>query len=693
MLPTQTLPSFQIFRKKWLVALLFLGSAATVFSQVNPNPDDPRERQEHTEFLEKYFQEYDFAGESDIHALVETLRNRLENPLDLNRATREQLRELLIFSDLQIENLLAHRARLGKLATIYELQSIENWKVEDIRRALPFIKIGEKTAAEKLKKNWQQGKTELLLRANSSIEIPGQAQAEGSPLGMGFRLLHRAGDQFSIGLLGEKDVGEAFFRGSNAQGFDFYSAHVFAKNLLPRVKTLAVGDFSARFGQSLLLNSGFSIGKTAESIKIVRSGEVLSPYASFGESRFFRGAAATFLAAKNLELTTFFSDRRRDANLVPVDLPDDLPPDFDFSAFQNTGLHRTPSEIADEKSVRERAVGGSLRQKFRRGEISANLLKIDFDRALLPADALFRKFEFSGKNYLGGSVDYRFSRRNLLFFGETAISKNGKPASLNGFLAALDRRLSLALLHRFFSVGYQNLYGTPFAETRAGQNEQGVYFGLEARPTRQWQVNFFADVWKNLWLRYQVSAPATGQEFLGRVQFSIPKKMTALVRFQSEKKWRNSKTEPAPRLDFHKKHRLRGEVDFQLNRDLTSKTRCEWSFYQIENQGVSRGFLAFQEFSYRRLGLPVSATARFAVFDTDDTEARIFAVERDLFAAISVPGWSGRGTRFYLNLTWKISPRLSLESRWASNFRLKTVADTQKLGRENEWKLQFRWRI
>ncbi len=688
--PRFFLPIFKLKSTTVLFSFFIFGLKNLSFGQANEQP-------EHIEFIEKYFQEYDFAGETDIQTLVETFRFYLENPLDLNRPDREQFRELLIFSDLQIENLLAHRARLGKLKTIFELQSIAGWESDEIRRALPFVKIGADPPVENFKKLWNAAKTEAIFRCNSPIEIPGESDAEGNRLGTGFRLRHQTGNQFSVGILGEKDPGEAFFRGSNARGFDFYSAHFFVKNLSPRLKTLAVGDFAARFGQSVLLNSGFAIGKTAESINILRSGEKLLPYTSFGESRFFRGAAATFLLAKNWELTTFLSNRNRDANIDEQDFPDDLPPDFqseiDFSAFQNTGLHRTPSEIFDEKSVREKTVGASLKRTGQRGEISANLLKVDFDKPLLPGSDAYRKFEFSGKKYFGSSFDYRFSAKNFIFFGENAFSKNGKMAAVNGFLAGLDRRISVAVLHRFFDVRYQNLYGTPFAETRNGQNEQGVYFGLEIRPIRRWQINAFADVWKNDWLRFQTDAPSTGQEFLVRVQYSIRKKMLAHVRFSSEKKMKNASDGLQNGLENHQKKRARAEVEFFLNSNLATKTRLEWAFYQVENQEVRHGFMAFQEFSWRKIGLPISATGRFGLFDTDDTDSRIYAFERDIFAALSVPGWSGRGTRFYLNLNWKINSRLQLESRWASIFRLKTVAETQKQGWENEWKMQLRWRL
>jgi len=41
----------------------------------------------------------------------------------------------------------------------------------------------------------------------------------------------------------EKDPGEEFFRGSNRVGFDFYSAHLYYRNISRTVKALAFGDY------------------------------------------------------------------------------------------------------------------------------------------------------------------------------------------------------------------------------------------------------------------------------------------------------------------------------------------------------------------------------------------------------------------------------------------------------------------
>ena len=60
--------------------------------------------------------------------------------------------------------------------------------------------------------------------------------------------------------MAEKDPGEAFFRHSNKQGFDYTNA--FANfRLGHKDSRIYVGGYHVRFGQGLVAWQGFSMGK------------------------------------------------------------------------------------------------------------------------------------------------------------------------------------------------------------------------------------------------------------------------------------------------------------------------------------------------------------------------------------------------------------------------------------------------
>ena len=107
------------------------------------------------------------------------------------------------------------------------------------------------------------GENDLILRAGGRPNTAGDAW-EGSPTGLGARFQHRFENRLRLGFTLEKDAGESFFSGSNRRGFDFWSAHFFTENEHKPLKILALGDFSARLGQGLLLQNSFGISKSPE---------------------------------------------------------------------------------------------------------------------------------------------------------------------------------------------------------------------------------------------------------------------------------------------------------------------------------------------------------------------------------------------------------------------------------------------
>jgi len=51
------------------------------------------------------------------------------------------LQALHLLSDIQISNLTDHIIKYGKLITIYELQTIDGFDLQTIRKLLPYIKV------------------------------------------------------------------------------------------------------------------------------------------------------------------------------------------------------------------------------------------------------------------------------------------------------------------------------------------------------------------------------------------------------------------------------------------------------------------------------------------------------------------------------------------------------------------------
>ena len=72
---------------------------------------------------------------------LEELSNRMQEPVNLNVATREQLEQFPFLSDIQIEHLLAYIYIHGQMKTIYELQLVEEMDRQTIQYLLAFVCI------------------------------------------------------------------------------------------------------------------------------------------------------------------------------------------------------------------------------------------------------------------------------------------------------------------------------------------------------------------------------------------------------------------------------------------------------------------------------------------------------------------------------------------------------------------------
>lgn len=656
------------------------------------------QQESHTEENpEKYFADAEAAAESGLIPYLELQDVRPEKLLDINKATAIELLEPGVISAQLIAGLIDYREKLGPFLNNYELQAVPGWELDDIRKLLQYASVptGIDTRQRRLAEGFLSGENNLIVRWGTSgpaTDRYGQSPGgEGPYFTRALRYRHTFDGRMSYGFTAESDPGEAIFGKSNPHGFDFYSAHLFVRQPGPRVRSLALGDFSARFGQGLLLQSGFAPGKSAETAMLARNGRRINQYTAFGEALFFRGAGATLACGKKTELTVFYSNRRRDANTKVVYSPDSSRVETIFTSFQTSGLHRDSNEIADEKTVREQTGGLSLTCNGRSGHISVNTLHILFDKSREPVPAAYRLYTFRGR-YLGAaSADYQWRYRNLFLFGETAVSGNGGISSLNGAIVSVHKNATMTMLHRQLGTRYQSVYAAPFAEISGASNENGLFVGADIRWTRRWQINAYADVWRHPWLRYGVNAPSVGHEYLARVQWQKGKVLTASAWWQSETKQANNPAEDATGLINIRRDRFRVHVISKISMSLESRSRVEWSWYLPEKGGTARGFMAYQEFVFRPVERSFSGSFRYAVFDTDSYDSRIYTYENDLFSAVSIPAFSGSGSRIFLNLQWKLSKNLRIEGRFEETRAIKNMEDPAVSDRVWKVQLQCRW--
>jgi len=733
--------------KRALAALVAAVMASMAIAQVDGEPGAPVEVDQQNELRDLIEQRIEAVAEQlgddnnvDLTVLTEMLMDFARSPLDLNHTDIQELAQLQLLSDVQISALMEHQRMFGPLLSLYELQTIDAMDARTIALIRPFVKVRDNANATRasLKEILKNGSHEILLRSVLNVEQRKGFLGQASPFGVDYsdpdgdalpdidnsqvldsmrlanqlylgspykiyaRYRFRYRQNISFGVTAEKDEGEQFFKGTQADGFDFYSAHLFLRNVGP-VKALALGDYTAQFGQGLVFWSGLAFGaKSAFTMNVKRNAAGLMPYASVNENLFLRGAGATVEVAKDLEATAFVSHKGYDANVIDPDEPtaENIDQEAAFSSLLDDGFHRTYREVSRKDAIDETIFGGHLRYKRPTWSLGATAAHVRFSSPFDRNLSTYNQFEFEGQQNTTIGADWNVLYRNLTWFGEGARSANGGMAGLTGLLIALDKRLSLSMLYRDYQRNYQGLYSVAFAESTNPWNERGLYTGIELKPTRVWTINAYMDQFRFPWLRYLTNAPSNGSDVFGQVTWKPNKKVELYVRTRHQQRQRNAEGVEEgidPLVDVTQRN-YRFNASYRVDENVTLRTRVERVQYQRGDRPQERGFLIYQDVIHRPMRSKVELTARVAMFSTDTYNARLYAYENDVIGLFSIPPYYGRGMRWYAMARWGVMRGVDVWFRygaWIYNDQDRSSSGLQETSgnRRSDVKVEVRVRL
>ncbi len=658
------------------------------------------------ERIELLNENQDESADIDFTTLFDSFNSLLENPLNLNTASIEDLHSLFFLTEIQLQAIVDHREKYGELISIYELKQLRVLDMEEIYFMLPFVTINEFTRSEKsIKGLFTDGKNEIWLRYQRQIQNQngflqneiGETPYLGSSDRLYLRYRYTQRTKLSLGITGEKDAGEEFFKGSNINGFDFYSGHLFYKSS-GVIKRIALGDFHAKFSQGLVLWSGYAFGKSADVNTVKKPLTGLKANTSVDENLFLRGVGIT-LGSKKTNITILYSRKQIDGNLFIPSNGNSTEANR-FTSVQNTGLHRTPSELEGKDRILETHLGTNITTTFSGWRLGLNAIYTQYDLDLDRNLDFYNQFEFSSRKNAAYSLGYGKVWKNVNLYGEFARSENQGTALINGFLISLNKRLSLSTVYRNYSRNFHSILANGFGETGGTKNERGLFTGITYKPNGKITVTAYADRFKFPWLRFRVDAPSTGIEYLAQFTYKPHKKQKYYLRYRSETKMRNASNLDASihtPVEINKKL-LRLNASFGVAEAIQLKFRVEFSQFSEIYQRKKNGILFYQDLIYKSSNYPIQFTLRYAHFDVESYDARIYSYESDLLYVFSVPPYFGRGSRMYAMAKFKIGRKVNLWVRWSQWFYndRKTIStgnsETQGNIRD-EIKVQMRWKF
>ncbi len=608
--------------------------------------------------------------------------------ININGSNVSILRDIYLINDIQLNNLRLYRNQFGQLYSIYELGSISGFDEETVKKLQPFIVIEAVSEKEKSKAKqfFKYGKHQLLLRADQILETrkgfslhPDSAPTHpgtvylGDPRHYYLRYSFSFKNKMRFGLTMDKDAGEVMFKGKLSdtlkelinnklgKGYDFLSAFAYVEDI-NIIKKIVVGDYHLEFGQGLTLWSGLTFGKSSEAVLMKKFGRGIRPNTSANENRFFRGIATT-IGWKRIEFTPFYSSNNIDGNIIPLVYNEQ----DGISSIIETGMHRTVNELLDKNTINVTAIGGNISYQHKIFATAITVYNTKLNKPLVISDEVYKQFNLQGNEVTNYGMDMSLNLKNVNFFGELSGSSTGGVAGIAGINTFLDERFFLTMVYHNYGRDYQNLYCNPFAESSSTSNETGIYFGFKALIHKYISISGYIDHYQFPWLKYRISAPSTGFDYLGQINYNPQKETTAYFRYRLKNKQENVKQEYQymPLLGDIKRHELRFFVSYKVASNIVLKNRIDMVIYNNSISNQEKGWLIYQDILYRPEKFPLEATLRYSLFATDGYDSRIYTYENDVLYAFSVPSYFNNGQRYYLMLKWKIMPKISMWLRMA----------------------------
>jgi len=626
-------------------------------------------------------------------------------PLDLNKASREDLEGLYILSPEEVNAFFEHKNKYGPFLSLYELQAIEGWQLSTIRKIGPFVVMGARFDKARFAQRLLHNPNHFLLFRTDRTEekrkgyLPGEngkKMYQGSPYKHLLRYRNSIGRDFSIGCTMEKDAGEQIIWNPSQKQYlmDYISFHACLFNK-GKWKAIGLGDYKLQFGQGLVFGGGFYMGKSAETILAVkRNSRGVLPYSSVLETDFFRGICLTYTLSKKTEITGFYSNNNRDASLQY----DTLDRQYITTSLDDYGMHRTTKEIAAKRNLNEQAAGGNISVHSRNQKLHGGISGVYtlYSKMMQETDRIYNRFDFSGKDNLVMSADYSYVFQNFNLFGEGAMCSGGGKALVLGGISSFSSKIDFSFLYRNYDKNFHSFYANAFGESSTASNEKGCYWGIRIKPHGKWLLSAYYDHFVFPWLKYQKDNPTEGYGYLGRLQYSPSKKIILYIQLRYEEAGKNQSDNITP-IDYTMPA---SKYNFMYNLDcnagiITLRNRVQWSRYRQSN-APTRGFTLAQDLTVDLRKVKIST--RYCLFDTDDYDNRQYVYEKDVLYTVSFPAYNGKGIRTYLVFQFKTSKRTDLWIRYAATKYLDQTSigsgwDEIKGDKLHEWKLQLRYRF
>lgn len=640
--------------KRLLLATMLTACADVCLAQATSNIEQPHDWQLYASQL----YDYDDIEDNDAEDMYEQMCELEASPIDINHATDDDIQRLFFLNDIQKERLTEYLDRYRPIRSMSELSLIESLDPLRLQLLKCFVRIEnveESKQFPSLADVAKYGKHEFV----ATMKLPLYTRNGDRNGYLGYKYKHwfrynfKYSDYASFGFLGTQDAGEPFFAVCNKLGYDHYAYWLTLRKLW-RFKTIALGQYKLRFGLGLVMNTGFSFGKTTATTMSSPTYAV-TPNTSRSEAKYMQGLATTADLGHDLDATTFISYRKIDATL------DD---DGAIKTRLTSGYHRTESEIARRHNATLLTTGFNLTWHPGAATLGATFIYNAFNKPLHPDDSkLYLRHAPKGKDFINASINYGYTHYRFAIKGETAINADKALATLNAATFKATSNLSFTAIQRYYSYKYHSPQSSSFSDGGKVQNESGVYLSAIWQPLSMLSLTFYSDYAYHPWARYQVSAASHSWDNCAQAVLSFNKRLSLAARYRLRLRQEDYKNKSSNTTTLINKteHRSRISLTYE-SRKWTAKTQGDIAFSAFPLSATDKpnsfGWMLSQSVGTNLHWF--SATANIGYFHTDDYNSRLYTYERGPLYNFSFPMFYGEGLRFALFLRANIGKKLSI---------------------------------
>lgn len=620
------------------------------------------EAQSFVHLLETIYNQYE--GEVAYEVFREQLWAYYHNPLTLHQASMEELQHLYMLTEDQLYQLLEHIAKNGPLISIYELQAIPGFDSATIKQLLPFIKVETVDVPRQHQilgcKAMRPRDNYVLTRYERTLELrkgylyhskQRKVPYIGSPNQLFTRLHIHISDCWSFGLSARKGAGETLLWPPTIphDGPLPHRVHIRYKGRKV-LQTLIIGDYAVGYGQGVVLHAGFCMNKGSEVIKVIRTNNLgIRPHTSVSTAA-FRGIATTWQWLP-LALTVYYS---------MIDLDGKVYKNASGRKYVRSvargGYYKTQSDLDKKGKITEQVVGSTLvyQSAAQDAELGVNLLYSYYNVPICPDTKRSNPYRFRGQHHANSSLFYRYVWQNLHFFGEGALSRNKRSATIIGVVASLSHYIDVTLLGRYYGQRFHSLHGKAFREnTASNSNERGIYVGAGLHISRQLHMESAYDYFQFPWYLRELCA---GHSWLMTIHYQPIRSILVRLRYKTKTKPHQQTAHMGTRQDY------KFDGQYTLGRLIHLRSEAKCSRYQQQTKSTW-GYAFGQRMTIKMQQLKLEL---FGVwFQAKDYSNRQYFYEPNvLHTGFNFRAHQGKGVRYGLLIGYRPITNFRLELKY-----------------------------